>query len=83
MKGKSIVMIIGGIAIGAFAYSLFSNGDIIYGIGAAVLALALLYYGIFKNRYSRQAYKDFDQSLNSNFNISGSSPVSKAKKDNE
>ncbi|MCK5811483.1 MAG: hypothetical protein KAG94_01165 [Clostridiales bacterium] len=72
MKGKSITMTIGGIIIGIFAYSLLKQGDIFYGVAAIPCALALLYFGLIRNKYKNKGYQNVEHSVNSSFNLSGS-----------
>lgn len=71
MKGKSIIMILGGIVIAIAAFALLKSGDIIYGVGTGLIAVALLFFG-FKNKNKRPEYNINKNSIDNNFNISGS-----------
>lgn len=79
MKGKSITMTIGGIIIGIFAYSLFKQGDVLYGVATALCSLALLYFGLIRNKHKHEAYQNVEHSVSSSFNLSGSEENNKNK----
>jgi len=82
MKGKSIITILGGIGLSLVAFSMFKNHDMLYGFATALIAVVLFYFG-FKNRYKEPAYKNYDQSVNSHFNISGSGTLNRDDSENK